>query len=134
MARSRIEETLELVSLPKTAAAKYPHQFSGGERQRIAIARAVITRPEFIVCDEPVSSLDVTIQFQILNLLKDIQKNFGITYLFISHDLRAVKFICDRVAVMQEGRIVEEGPTAKIYSSPSHPYTQSLISSILEVQ
>jgi len=131
--RRRIGEALDLVKLDKGALKKYPHEFSGGERQRIAIARAVVTQPEFIVCDEPVSSLDMTIQLGILNLLKDIKKRFSMTYLFISHDLRAVKFICDRVAVMKEGRIVEEGLTDQIYHSPSHLYTKSLISSILEV-
>lgn len=129
----RIEEVSGLVKLDRSALKKYPNEFSGGERQRIAIARAVITEPEFIVCDEPVSSLDMTIQLGILNLLKDIRKKFSMTYLFISHDLRAVKFICNRVAVMKEGRIVEEGLTDQIYHSPSHPYTKSLISSILEI-
>ena len=119
--------------MPKFTLAKYPHEFSGGERQRIAIARAVIAEPEFIVCDEPVSSLDVTIQLQILKLLKDIQKKFSITYLFISHDLRVVKFMADRVAVMKEGRIVEEGPAKKVYSAPEHPYTKLLLSSILDI-
>lgn len=131
--RRRIEEVTDLVKLNKAALKKYPHEFSGGERQRIAIARAVVTCPEFIVCDEPVSSLDMTIQLDILRLLKDIRQKFQMTYLFISHDLRAVKFICDRVAVMQGGRIVEEGPTTKIYSDPSHSYTKVLISSILSI-
>jgi peptide/nickel transport system ATP-binding protein len=131
--RKRVEETLDLIKLPKGAIDKYPHQFSGGERQRIAIGRAVLTNPEFIVCDEPVSSLDVTIQLQILRLLKDIQKRFGMTFLFISHDLRVVKFMCDRVAVMRQGKIVEQGPAQRVYSSPAHPYTQQLLSSILEV-
>ena len=130
--RGKIKEMLDLVKLPQSALNKYPHQFSGGERQRIAIARAVITNPEFVVCDEPVSSLDVTVQLQILNLLKDIQKRFSITYLFISHDLRVIRFMCDRIAVMKEGKIVEEGPTKKVYSSPGHSYTKLLISSILE--
>jgi ABC-type glutathione transport system ATPase component len=129
----KVKEAIDIVRLPAAALNKYPHEFSGGERQRIAIARAVVTEPEFIVCDEPVSSLDMTIQLDILNLLKDIRRKFSMTYLFISHDLRAVKFICGRVAVMKDGRIVEEGPTAQIYSAPSHQYTQSLISSILEV-
>ncbi len=128
----KVEEVLGLVNLPKEAANKYPHQFSGGERQRIAIARAIITRPEFIVCDEPVSSLDVTVQLQILKLLKDIQEAFGITYLFISHDLRVIKYMCNRVAVMKQGRIVEEGKTEGVYSNPSAPYTKLLISSILK--
>ena len=132
--RRRIKEAADLVRLDKAALKKYPHEFSGGERQRIAIARAVVTEPEFIVCDEPVSSLDMTIQLGILNLLKDIKQKFSMTYLFISHDLRAVKFICDRVAVMKDGRIVEEGPTTQIYHSPAHPYTKSLISSILHIK
>ena len=129
----RIEEALDLVRLPKSALGKYPHQFSGGERQRIAIARAVLTDPEFIVCDEPVSSLDVTIQVQILRLLKEIQKKFSMTYLFISHDLRVIKFMSDRIAVMKDGKIVEEGPAQQVYSNPSHPYTKLLLSSILDV-
>lgn len=124
---------LDLVSLPKSSLAKYPHEFSGGERQRIAIGRAVLTRPEFIVCDEPVSSLDVTIQLQILKLLKDIQKAFSITYLFISHDLRVIKFMSDRVAVMRNGLIVEEGGTNDIYSQPAHEYTKQLLSSVLDI-
>ena len=128
--RSQVGEALDLVKLPKEALNKYPHQFSGGERQRIAIARAVITKPEFIVCDEPVSSLDVTVQLQILNLLKEIQKNFGITYLFISHDLRVIKYMCDHVAVMKEGKIVEESLTKTIYANPSAQYTKLLLSSI----
>ena len=131
--RAQIEGILELVKLSKTAISKYPHQFSGGERQRIAIARALITKPEFIVCDEPVSSLDVTVQLQILNLLKEIQKNNNITYLFISHDLRVVKYMCEKVAVMKEGKIVEEGMTKIVYSNPQAPYTRLLLSSILKV-
>ncbi len=102
----QVEESLDLVRLPETALDKYPHQFSGGERQRIAIARAVVTRPEFIVCDEPVSSLDAAVQMQILDLLKSIQKNFGITYLFISHDPKVIKYMCDRVAVMERGKLL----------------------------
>jgi len=129
----RVEKTLDLVRLPRTAMGKYPHQFSGGERQRIAIGRAVITDPGFIVCDEPVSSLDVTIQLEILNLLKDIRKEFGMTYLFISHDLRVIKYICDRVAVMREGRIVEEGSVKQIYSNPSDLYTRNLLASVTQV-
>ena len=129
-----ISKILDLVNLPKSALTKYPHQFSGGERQRIAIARAVITEPQFIVCDEPVSSLDVTIQLQILNLLKEIRERLGVTYLFISHDLRVIRFMCGRVAVMKEGKIVEEGLTEKIYSSPDNPYTKLLLSSILHIE
>jgi peptide/nickel transport system ATP-binding protein/oligopeptide transport system ATP-binding protein len=131
--KEKIEEALRLVRLPESALRKYPHQFSGGERQRIAIARAIVTDPEFIVCDEPVSNLDMTIQLEILKLLKDIRTRLSITYLFISHDLRAVKFICDRVAVMHNGRIVEEGPVAKVYAAPEHSYTKLLISSIIAI-
>ena len=131
--RPRVEKVLELVRLPKSSLDKYPHQFSGGERQRIAIGRAVVTNPEFIVCDEPVSSLDVTIQLQILKLLKMIQKELSVTYLFISHDLRVVKFMSDRIAVMKSGRIVEEGLAAQVYSNPEQPYTKELLSAILDV-
>lgn len=127
--KEKVEGVLDLVKLPKDALKKYPHQFSGGERQRIAVGRAVLTDPEFIVCDEPVSNLDVTIQLQVLNLLKEIQKRFGITYLFISHDLRVIKFMCDRLAVMRHGKILEMGSVRYIYSNPSHPYTRSLLSS-----
>lgn len=126
----KVRQMMELVRLPQSSLAKFPHQFSGGERQRIAIARALVTEPEFIVCDEPVSSLDVTIQLQILNLLKDIHKRLGITYLFISHDLRVIKYMCDRVAVMRDGKIAEEGPVTKIYSNPTNAYTRKLLSSI----
>ena len=126
----RIASILDLVRLPKSALKKYPHQFSGGERQRIAIGRAVLTDPEFIVCDEPVSSLDVTIQLQVLRLRKDIQQKFGMTYLFISHDLRVVRFMCSKVAIMKEGRIVEEGDVRQIYSDPSNAYTRQLLNSI----
>lgn len=129
--KQRVEEILDLIKLPKEALKKYPHQFSGGERQRIAIGRAVLTQPEFIVCDEPVSSLDVTIQLQILNLLKDVQKKFNIAYLFISHDLKVIKFMCNHVAVMKDGRIIEEGTTTQIYSNPVNSYTRNLLSSAL---
>jgi ABC-type glutathione transport system ATPase component len=128
--KRRVIHAIDLVKLPASAADGYPREFSGGQRQRIAIARSIVTDPEFIVCDEPVSSLDMSTQLEILNILKDIQKRLFITYLFISHDLRAVKFIASRIAVMKDGRIVEEGPTGQVYSSPSHPYTRSLIASI----
>ncbi len=127
--KRRVEEMLDLVMLPKEALKKYPHQFSAGERQRIAIGRAVLTNPEFIVCDEPVSSLDVTIQLGILKLLKDIQKTFSISYLFISHDLKVMKFMCNKLAVMRFGRVVECGPAKDIYAHPSQEYTKALLSS-----
>lgn len=127
--RGQVEEALDLVKLPAEALRKYPHEFSGGQRQRIAIARAVITRPEFIVCDEPVSSLDVTIQLQILKLLKDIRKAFNISYLFISHDLKVIKFMCENMAVMKDGSLIEKGKVKDIYSNPSHPYTRNLFRS-----
>ena len=130
---SAVEKAHDLVKLPKAALDKYPRQFSGGERQRIAIARAVVTEPEFIVCDEPVSSLDVTIQIEILKLLKEIQKELTATYLFISHDLRVVKFMSDRIAVMKGGKIVEEGPAAQVYSNPTQPYTKELLSAVLDI-
>ncbi|MDP3791470.1 MAG: dipeptide/oligopeptide/nickel ABC transporter ATP-binding protein [Candidatus Omnitrophota bacterium] len=127
--KQRVERILDLIKLPENALKKYPHQFSGGERQRIAIGRAVLTNPEFIVCDEPVSSLDVTIQFQILTLLKDVQKKFNITYLFISHDLRVVKFMCNKLAVMYAGKIIESGNVKDVYADPSQGYTKTLLSS-----
>ena len=129
--KKQVEEILDLIKLPLSSLKKYPHQFSGGERQRIAIGRAVITNPEFIVCDEPVSNLDVTIQLRILNLLKDIRERFNMTYLFISHDLKVIKYVCGKVAIMKAGRIVEEGSTQQIYSNPANPYTRNLISSAL---
>ena len=123
----QVGEVLDLIRLPKNSLDKYPHQFSGGERQRIAIGRAVITKPEFMVCDEPVSSLDVTVQFQILNLFKDVQKSLGLTCLFISHDLKVIKFVCDKIAVMLQGKIVEAGSVRDIYTSGIHPYTKALL-------
>ncbi len=129
----RVNEVADLVRLSRDALAKFPHQFSGGEQQRIAIGRAVATDPELIVCDEPVSNLDVTIQLQILRLLKEVQKKLAITYLFISHDLRVVRFICDRITVMRFGRIVECGPAHAVYSNPAHPYTKLLLSSVLDI-
>jgi len=125
-----IRRLLEIVGLEEDYLYRYPHEFSGGQRQRIGIARALALRPQFIVTDEPVSALDVSIQAQILNLLKELQDNFHLTYLFISHDLNVVRYISQRVAVMYLGRIVELASRNEIYQNPSHPYTQSLLKAI----
>lgn len=131
--RQRVNETLELVGLSAKQAARYPHEFSGGQRQRISIARALVTSTEFIVADEPVSALDVSIQAQIVQLFLDVRRKLGLGMLFISHDLAVVGYMCDRIAVMYLGRIVELGRTIDIFRSPAHPYTESLLSAVPSV-
>ena len=126
----RVADLLEKVGLPADAMNRYPHQFSGGQRQRICIARALSSSPEFIICDECVSALDVSVQAQIVNLLQDIQDELGITYLFIAHDLAVVEHICQEALVMELGEIVEQGPTDALYRSPQHPYTQRLLNAV----
>ena len=126
----RAAEVLESVGLRATDLGKYPHEFSGGQRQRIAIARALVTRPRLIVADEPVSALDVSVQAQVLNLMQDLQAQYGVTYMLISHDLAVVQHLCDDVAVLWQGRIVEQGPPQRLFTDPQHPYTRTLLAAV----
>jgi ABC-type oligopeptide transport system ATPase subunit len=126
----RVAELLQLVGLDPAFARRFPHEFSGGQRQRIGIARALAVEPEFIICDEPVSALDVSVQAQIVNLLMDLQEKLGLTYLFIAHDLAVVEHVSDQIAVLEHGKLVEEGPSEEITTNPAHPYTQRLLASI----
>jgi len=132
--RSAVVESLEAVGLRAGDLARYPHEFSGGQRQRIAIARALITRPRLIVADEPVSALDVSVQAQVLNLFDDLQQRFGLTYLFISHDLAVVEHLCDAVVVMRDGEIVERGTPQQLFRAAAHPYTRALVAAVPEVR
>ena len=132
--RERVEELLETVGLSPSDGEKFPHEFSGGQRQRISIARALASEPQFLVCDEPTSALDVSVQAQVLNLMRRLQDEFGLTYLFISHDMSVVRHMSDRIAVMYLGRIVEEGETEALFAQPRHPYTQLLLQTIPNIQ
>jgi oligopeptide/dipeptide ABC transporter ATP-binding protein len=128
--RRRVGEIIELVGLAKTQLNKKPHAFSGGQRQRIAIARALVLEPELVVLDEPISSLDVSAQAQIVNLLRDLQEQLGISYLFISHDLAVTEYFCDTIAVLYHGRVLEQGPRSAIFTNPLHPYTVELLAAV----
>ncbi len=130
----RVDELLEIVGLSSGDGAKYPHEFSGGQRQRIAIARALSARPEFIVCDEPTSALDVSVQAQILNLMRDLQDEFGLTYLFISHDLSVVRHMANRIGVLYLGKLVEVADGKKLFENPMHPYTKMLLDAVPDLE
>jgi oligopeptide/dipeptide ABC transporter ATP-binding protein len=126
----RVSELFNWVGLPAESASRYAHEFSGGQRQRIAVARAIASRPRIVIADEPTSALDVSVQAKVLNLLKDLQSTLGLTYVFISHDMRVVRHMCDRLAVMYLGRIVEYGPTEDVFANPRHPYTRALLGAV----
>lgn len=128
--KEKVFSLLQSVGIDEQVVDRFPHEFSGGQRQRIGIARALVSNPKFVVCDEPVSALDVSIQGQVVNLLMDLQRDFGLTYLFVSHDLRVVRHVSDRVAVMYLGEIVEIGPCKDVYQSPRHPYTRALLAAM----
>ena len=132
--KKRINELLAIVGMPEDAKLKYPHEFSGGQKQRIGIARAIATNPKLIIADEPVSALDLSVQAQVLNFLKDIQSELGLSYLFISHDLGVVKHMCDKISIMNKGRFVETGNKTDIYQSPQHIYTKRLLSAIPTIE
>jgi oligopeptide/dipeptide ABC transporter ATP-binding protein len=128
--RERVKELFGWVGLPPESTSRYAHEFSGGQRQRIAVARAIASRPRLVIADEPTSALDVSVQAKVLNLLKDLQASLGLTYVFISHDMRIVRHMCDRLAVMYLGRIVEQGPSEEIFLNPRHPYTRALLGAV----
>jgi oligopeptide/dipeptide ABC transporter ATP-binding protein len=132
--RQRVAELFDWVGLPTESVSRYPHEFSGGQRQRVAVARAIASGPKLIVADEPTSALDVSVQAKVLNLLKDLQEALGLTYVFISHDMRVVRHMCDRLAVMYLGRIVEQGPTEEIFLNPRHPYTRALLGAVPKME